>query len=231
MKTIGMIGGMSWESTAIYYQRINELVKQTLGGLHSAKIILYSLDFQEIETLQKNERWDDAGQCMVKAAKSLRAAGADFLIICTNTMHKLVPAIESAVNIPVLHIADPTAEAIKKTGIQRIGLLGTRFTMEQDFYRGRLESKHGLEVIIPEATDRELVHNIIYNELCLGLIRDSARQTYREVIRRLIDRGAQGVILGCTEISMLIAPSDSPIPLFDTTSLHAQSAVEFALMR
>lgn len=231
MKTIGMIGGMSWESTAIYYQRINELVKQTLGGLHSAKIILYSLDFQEIETLQKNERWNDAGQCMVKAAKSLHAAGADFLIICTNTMHKLVPAIESAVNIPVLHIADPTAEAIKKTGIQRIGLLGTRFTMEQDFYRGRLESKHGLEVIIPEATDRELVHNIIYNELCLGLIRDSARQAYREVIRRLIDRGAQGVILGCTEISMLIAPSDSPIPLFDTTSLHAQSAVEFALMR
>ena len=231
MKTIGMIGGMSWESTAIYYQRINELVKQSLGGLHSAKIILYSLDFQEIESLQKQERWDEAGLCMVKAAKSLRAAGADFLIICTNTMHKLVPVIESAVNIPVLHIADPTAEAIKKTGIQRIGLLGTRFTMEQDFYRGRLESKHGLEVIIPDANDRELVHNVIYNELCLGLIRDSARQAYRDVIRRLTDRGAQGIILGCTEISMLVAPSDSPVPLFDTTSLHALSAVEFALMR
>ena len=229
MKTIGLIGGMSWESSAHYYQRINEEIKQRLGGLHSAQIVLYSVDFHDIERLQHAGKWDEAGACLAQAARSLEAAGADFLVLCTNTMHKVLPAIEAAVKIPFLHIADPTANAVKSADIRRIGLLGTRFTMEQDFYRGRLEALHGLQVLIPDDADRQVVHDVIYNELCLGIVRDESRQAYREVIDRLVTRGAQGIILGCTEIAMLVSPTDSPVPVFDTTAIHASSAVEFSL--
>jgi len=229
MKTIGLIGGMSWESTAHYYQSINEGIKQRLGGLHSAQIVLYSVDFHDIERLQHAGKWDEAGACLAQAARSLEAAGADFLVLCTNTMHKVVPAIEAAVNIPFLHIADPTANAVRSADIRRIGLLGTRFTMEQDFYRGRLEALHGLQVLIPDDADRHVVHDVIYNELCLGIVREQSRQAYREVIDRLVTQGAQGIILGCTEIAMLVSPTDSPVPVFDTTAIHASSAVEFSL--
>ena len=229
MKTIGMIGGMSWESTASYYQALNTLVKERLGGLHSARIVLYSVDFHEIEALQTAGRWNEAGARLASAAVSLRAAGADFLMLCTNTMHKVAPAIEAAVDIPLLHIADPTAQAVKQAGIVRVGLLGTRFTMEEDFYRGRLEQGHGLQVLIPNAADRTRGHEIIYDELCLGQLREASRQAYREIIRRLVADGAQGIILGCTEIALLVACEDSPVPVFDTTVLHARSAVEFAL--
>jgi len=231
MKTIGLIGGMSWESTAHYYQSINEGVKQRLGGLHSAQIVLYSVDFHDIERLQHAGKWDEAGACLAQAARSLEAAGADFLVLCTNTMHKVVPAIEAAVKIPFLHIADPTANAVKSADIRRIGLLGTRFTMEQDFYRGRLEALHGLQVLIPDDADRNVVHDVIYNELCLGIVREQSRQAYREVIDRLVAQGAQGIILGCTEIAMLVSPADSPVPVFDTTAIHASSAVEFSLQQ
>ena len=229
MKTIGLIGGMSWESTVPYYRIINETVRERLGGFHSAKLILYSLDFHEIEQLQQSGAWDESGRTLAHAARSLQAAGADFLVLCTNTMHKVADAIESAVNIPLLHIADPTAQEIKKTGLKKAGLLGTRFTMEQDFYRGRLRDQHQLDVLIPDDTDRGVVHKIIYDELCMGLVRDGSRAEYRRIIQRLVDQCAQGVILGCTEISMLVGPSDSPVPLFDTTSLHARKAAEWAL--
>ena len=231
MKTIGLIGGMSWESTAHYYQSINEGIKQRLGGLHSAQIVLYSVDFHDIERLQHAGKWDEAGACLAQAARSLEAAGADFLVVCTNTMHKVVPAIEAAVKIPFLHIADPTANAVRSADIRRIGLLGTRFTMEQDFYRGRLEALHGLQVLIPDDADRHVVHDVIYNELCLGIVREQSRQAYREVIDRLVTQGAQGIILGCTEIAMLVSPADSPVPVFDTTAIHASSAVEFSLQQ
>lgn len=229
MKTIGLIGGMSWESTGQYYQHINDMVKQRRGGLHSARIVLYSVDFQDIEHLQRTGQWTEAGALLARAARALEAAGADFLVLCTNTMHKVAPAIEAATGIPFLHIADPTAEAVKAAGISRIGLLGTRFTMEQAFYRGRLESTHGLQVLVPEEADRELVHNVIYNELCLGRVEAASRQAYREVICRLIERGAEGIILGCTEIAMLVTAADAAVPVFDTTLIHATSAVEFAL--
>lgn len=229
MKTIGLIGGMSWESTQHYYQSLNEQAKQRLGGLHSAKIVLYSVDFHDIEVLQRTGQWDEAGARLADAARALEAAGADLLVLCTNTMHKVAAAIEAAVGIPFLHIADPTAEAIKQAGLQRIGLLGTRFTMEQDFYRGRLEAQHGLQVIVPEAADRQVVHDVIYNELCLGEIRESSRQAYREIIARLVAQGAQGIILGCTEIAMLVSPADAPVPVFDTTRLHALHALDLAL--
>jgi aspartate racemase len=229
MKTIGLIGGMSWESTVPYYRLINEGIKQRLGGLHSARVVLYSVDFHDIEVLQHDGRWDEAGEMLANAARSLKAAGTDFLILCTNTMHKVAPAIEAAVAIPLLHIADPTAEAVKQAGICTVGLLGTRFTMEEDFYRGRLEAKHGLKVVIPDAADRDVVHRVIYDELCLGLTREESRAAYRTIINRLVAQGAEGIILGCTEIGLLVGPDDSPVPLFDTTALHAQSAVEFAL--
>lgn len=229
MKTIGLIGGMSWESTVHYYQSLNEQVKQRLGGLHSAKIVLFSVDFHDIEQLQQTGQWDEAGARLADAARALEAAGADLLVLCTNTMHKVAPAIEAAVSIPFLHIADPTAEAIKRAGLQRIGLLGTRFTMEEDFYRGRLHTQHGLDVLVPDAEDREIVHNVIYNELCLGVINESSRQAYREIIARLVANGAQGIILGCTEIAMLVSSTDAPVPVFDTTQLHALRALEFAL--
>jgi aspartate racemase len=229
MKTIGLIGGMSWESTVPYYRIINETVRERLGGFHSAKIVLYSVDFHEIEILQHSGAWDEAGQRLAQAARSLQAAGADFLVLCTNTMHKVANFIESAVSIPLLHIADPTAQEIKQAGLKKVGLLGTRFTMEQEFYRGRLRDQHHLDVLIPDDADRGVVHRIIYEELCLGLVRDVSRAEYRRIIQRLVDQGAQGVILGCTEISLLVGPSDSPVPIFDTTSIHARKAAEWAL--
>ena len=229
MKTIGLIGGMSWESTVPYYRVINETVRERLGGFHSAKLVLYSFDFHEIEQMQSSGAWDESGRMLAQAARSLEAAGADFIVLCTNTMHKVADAIESAVSIPLFHIADPTAQEINKNGLTKVGLLGTRFTMEQDFYRGRLRDQHHLDVLIPDEADRGIVHKIIYDELCMGLVLDGSRAEYRRIIQRLVDRGAQGVILGCTEISMLVGPSDSPVPLFDTTSLHARKAAEYAL--
>ena len=229
MKTIGLIGGMSWESTANYYRDINERVKQRLGGLHSARILLYSVDFQEIERLQHQGRWDEAGEQVGDIARRLEGAGADVVALCTNTMHKVAPAIEAALRVPFLHIADPTAQAVKQAGIGRIGLLGTRFTMEEDFYRGRLVQRHGLDVIVPDPAERETIHRVIYDELCLGKVEERSRQAYRDIIAHLVERGAEGVILGCTEIAMLVSPADSPVPLFDTTQLHAVSAVDFAL--
>jgi aspartate racemase len=229
MKTIGLIGGMSWESTVPYYRIINETVKEKLGGFHSAKLVLYSVDFHEIEQLQSSGKWAESGRVLAQAARSLEAAGADFLVLCTNTMHKVADAIENAVKIPLFHIADPTADAIKQAGLTKIGLLGTRFTMEQEFYRGRLRDRHHLDVVIPDPAGCEVVHRVIYGELVMGVARDESRAEYRRIIQRLVDQGAQGVILGCTEISMLVGSSDSPVPLFDTTSLHARKAAEYAL--
>lgn len=229
MKTLGLIGGMSWESTVPYYREINQTVKAQLGGLHSAKIILYSVDFAEVEHLQSTGQWDAAGQLLANAARALERAGADGLVLCTNTMHKVAGAIEQAVSIPLLHIADPTALAIKQAGLTTVGLLGTRFTMEQDFYRSRLEKNHGLTVLTPPASGRDRVHQIIYQELCLGHIKDASRKTYLRVIDDLRQQGAQAVILGCTEIAMLVQTQHTDLPLFDTTALHARSAALWAL--
>lgn len=229
MQTIGLIGGMSWESTVPYYRHINEAIRARLGGLHSARVIVYSVDFHDIEQLQHAGRWDEAGALLADAANALARAGADFLVLGTNTMHKVAPAIEAAVTIPLLHIADPTARAIKSAGITTVGLLGTRFTMEQDFYRGRMEATHGMTVLVPDLADRETVHRIIYEELCMGVVNAASRDAYRAIIARLVDKGAQAVILGCTEISLLVGPADATVPLFDTTALHAQAAAERAL--
>ena len=229
MKTIGMIGGMSWESSIEYYRIINETVKEKLGGLHSAKSLMYSVDFAEIEALQHAGRWDKATQAMIEAARHIEAGGADFVVICTNTMHKMANQVEAAIGIPLLHIADATAEAIKAQGLSKVGLLGTKYTMEGDFYRGRLVEKHGLDVLIPEAEDREIVHRIIYDELVLGEIKSESLDAYKRIIEKLIDAGAQGIILGCTEIGLLVKDEDSRVPLFDTTYIHAVSAVEMAL--
>ncbi len=229
MKTIGLLGGMSWESTALYYQWINQMVKDQLGGLHSARIAMVSVDFQEIETLQHQNRWDQAGEVLGEAARQVEAAGADFLVLCTNTMHKVAPQIESAIQIPLLHIADATAERIKDAGMTTIGLLGTKFTMEQAFYAGRLEEKHGLRVIIPTPEEREIVHQVIYEELVLGIVRDESRAAFLRIMKNLHRRGAEGVIEGCTEIVMLVQQEHTTIPLFDTTAIHAQKAVELAL--
>jgi aspartate racemase len=228
MQTIGLLGGMSWESTELYYRWINELVKEKLGGLHSAKIVLVSVDFQEIETMQHQNRWDEAGAALAQAAQQIEAAGADFLLICTNTMHKVAPQIEAAINIPILHLADATAVRIKQKGLQKVGLLGTNFTMAQDFYRGRLE-QHGLEVIIPSAADRAIVHGVIYNELCLGKVEDASRQAFLRIIDDLHAQGAEGIIEGCTEIVMLVQQQHTAVPLFDTTAIHAETAVNRAL--
>ena len=230
MKTIGLIGGMSWESTVPYYRQINELIKERLGGLHSAKIVLYSVDFHDVEALQRCGDWDAAGRLLADAARALEAGGANFLVLCTNTMHKVAPAIEAAVGIPLLHIADPTAQAIKAAGFSKVGLLGTRFTMEQAFYKDRLVARHGLEVIVPNEPDREIVHRVIYDELCLGRVADESRLEYRRVMAELIRHGAEAIILGCTEISLLVAAGDSSVPLFDTTCLHAHTAAERALL-
>ena len=229
MKTIGLLGGMSWESTELYYRWINEKVKQELGGLHSAKIAMVSVDFAEIEELQHNGQWAEAGAALAAAARQVEAAGADFLLICTNTMHKVVPEIEAAISIPILHIADATAETILARNIRRVGLLGTNFTMEQDFYNGRLTAKHGLEVIIPSAEDRLIVHRIIYDELVLGIVKEASRAEFLRIMQQMAAEGAQGVIEGCTEIVMLVQQEHTDIPLFDTTAIHAQAAVEEAL--
>ncbi|WCE04485.1 aspartate/glutamate racemase family protein [Pseudoxanthomonas sp. JBR18] len=228
MKTIGMIGGMSWESTLPYYRLVNETVRDTLGGLHSARVLLHSVDFHQIEALQHAGDWDAAGEAMAEAARALHAGGADFIVLCTNTMHKVADAITGATPLPLLHIADATADALAAAGIARVGLLGTRFTMEQDFYRARLQAR-GFEVLVPEEEDRGQVHRIIYDELCQGVIRDDARATYRQVMARLAAAGAQGIILGCTEISLLVDQTDADVPLFDTTTLHARAAALHAL--
>lgn len=228
MKTIGLIGGMSWESSVEYYRIINEEVKRRLGGLHSAKCVLYSVDFEEIERYQTDGAWDKAGELLGNVAYSLEKAGADFIVICTNTMHKVVENIEEKINIPILHIADATAKEIKKSKIHTVGLLGTRYTMEQDFYKSRLES-NGITVITPNAEEREIVNKVIFQELCLGKIQQSSREYYKQVIQRLIDTGAEGIILGCTEISLLIKPEDSIVPLFDTTKIHSIEAVNMTL--
>lgn len=230
LKTIGLLGGMSWESTAQYYRLINEGVKARLGGLHSAAIALVSVDFHDIEALQHRGDWKAAGKYLARSAQQVEAAGADFLVLCTNTMHKVAPAIEAAIQIPLLHIADATATAIQAQGIQTVGLLGTQFTMEQDFYRGRLTEKFGLDVQIPAAGDRATVHRIIYEELCLGIIQPSSRDEYRRIVRSLVThQGVGGVIAGCTEIPLLMSSANLDVPLFDTLALHAQAAVEWAL--
>ena len=230
MKTIGLIGGMSWESTAAYYRLVNEGIKQHLGGLHSAKIVLYSVDFQEIEHLQRAADWQAAGESLAYAAQAIERAGADCVLIATNTMHKVAPMVESTTQIPLLHIADATAQSIQKAGLQKVGLLGTRFTMEQDFYKNRMTERYGIDVVVPNEAERQVVHQIIYEELCLGQIKDESRAQYRQIIHNMVERDAvEAVILGCTEISLLVGESDSPVPLFDTTAIHAQAAVEFAL--
>lgn len=229
MKTIGLLGGMSWESTIPYYRQINQHIKQQLGGLHSAKIILYSVDFADIEALQRSGDWDKAGELLAEAAVKLQAAGADCLVICTNTMHKVAAVIETAVTIPLLHIADATAEAIQLAGLNKVALLGTRFTMEQDFYKKRLTESYGLEVLVPDEESRALVHQVIYQELCLGVVKPDSRLQYQQIMADLVVQGAEAIILGCTEIALLVSAEDCAVPLFDTTFLHAQKAADFAL--
>ena len=229
MKTIGLIGGMSWESSIEYYRIINEATKAKLGGLHSAKSLMVSVDFAEIEILQHQGKWIEAAQILIESAKSLENGGADFIALCTNTMHKVADDIQANVNIPLLHIADATAQLVKESGIQKIGLLGTRFTMEEEFYKGRLSQKYGLSVSVPNAPQREIVHRVIYDELVLGKIEQNSKEQYVDIIRQMIDQGAEGIILGCTEIGLLIHEQDSPVPLFDTTRIHAEAAVEYAL--
>ena len=228
MKTIGLLGGMSWESTALYYKSINEGIKAKLGGLHSAKICLYSVNFEEIEKLQHQGNWDETAVILAKAAQSVEIGGADFLLICTNTMHKVASEIEATISIPILHIADATANRLLADGIKKVGLLGTRFTMEQDFYKSRLIDKFGIDVVVPNETDRTVVHDVIYNELCLGEIKASSRKQYVEIVNKLNEQGAEAVIMGCTEITLLIAQKDTHVPLYDTTAIHAEEAVKLA---
>ena len=229
MKVIGLLGGMSWESTVGYYRAINEGVKNSLGGLHSAKIALYSVDFDPIEKLQHEGDWEETAIILSEAAQSVASAGADFLLICTNTMHKVAPQIEKSINIPLLHIADATAEVLVQEGIKTVGLLGTAFTMEQDFYKGRLSENYGLNVLVPESEDRKVVHRIIYQELCLGKIESNSKAEYLRIIDSLSNQGAEAVILGCTEIGMLVNQEDTEVRLLDTTEIHAEKAVERAL--
>ncbi len=229
MKTIGLIGGMSWESTVPYYRVINETVRDRLGGLHSARLVLYSLDFAEIERLQRVDDWEAAGASLAQAARVLEGAGADVVVLCTNTMHRVAGAVEAAVGIPLLHIADATGQAIRQAGFGTVGLLGTRFTMEQDFYRGRLLERHGLAVLTPPEADRAFVHRVIYQELCRGDVVEESRAGYRRVMADLVRHGVEAIILGCTEIGLLVAAEDASVPLFDTTDLHARAAVAWAL--
>jgi aspartate racemase len=229
MKTIGLIGGMSWESSGEYYRLINEITKEKLGGLHSAKSILYSVDFAEIEELQHRGNWQKAGEILSSAAIALEKAGADFIILCTNTMHKLADIIEKAIAVPCLHIADATGREIQKQGLKTIGLLGTMFTMEEDFYKNRLINKYNLDILLPTSDERKLIHQVIYQELCLGILNEVSRSQYLKIVQKLGDRGAEGMILGCTEIGLLIQQQHIAIPLFDTTRIHARTAVEYAL--
>ena len=229
MRLIGLIGGLSWESSAEYYRIINERAQARLGGVHSARTLMYSFDFGEIEALQHRGDWSAATALMIDAAKRLERGGADFVVICSNTMHRMANEVGAAIRVPLLHIADPTAERIKSAGIARVGLLGTHFTMEQDFYKGRLAERFGLEVIVPNAADRAVVHDIIYRELVKGDVRAASREKYRAIIQRLADAGAEAIIFGCTEIMLLVDASDSPVPTFDTTTIHAEAALEMAL--
>ncbi|MET9962463.1 aspartate/glutamate racemase family protein [Streptomyces sp. NPDC006326] len=228
MKTIGLLGGMSWESTSAYYRLLNELTRDRLGGLHSARCVVYSVDFAEIERLQAEGRWAEAGDLLAAAGRRLEAAGAELVLLCTNTMHKVADRIQEGIAVPLLHLADATADAVRAAGLRRVGLLGTAFTMEQEFYRGRLAA-NGLDVRVPEAPGRALVHRVIYEELCRGIVREASRTAYREVIGQLVAEGAQGVILGCTEIELLIGADDSPVPVFPTARIHAEAAVAAAL--
>ena len=230
MKRIGLLGGMSWESSAEYYRFVNEAVRKRLGGLHSADCLLRSVDFAAVEELQRTGRWNEAGKLLTAEAQALVAGGAELLVLCTNTMHRVADQIAAAVEIPFVHIADTTtADAARTAGLSTVGLLATAYTMEQDFYVGRLERIHGLAVVVPDAEDRRLVHDVIYQELCLGIVKEDSRQAYRRVISGLVDRGAEGILLGCTEIDLLIGPPDAPVPVFDTTRLHAERAVDLAL--
>ncbi len=229
MKTIGLIGGMSWESSIEYYRIINQTVKAKLGGLHSAKSVMYSVDFAEVEILQHQGRWAEAADMLIEAAKSLEDGGADLIVLCTNTMHKVADDIQANVKIPFLHIADATAQRVLAYGLRTVGLLGTRFTMEEEFYKGRLSQNYGLKVSVPDAQEREVVHRVIYDELVLGRIEPSSKAEYVRIIERMIGQGAEGIILGCTEIGLLLHQEDSRVPLFDTTRIHAEAAVEYAL--
>ncbi|WP_417553293.1 aspartate/glutamate racemase family protein [Marinomonas fungiae] len=229
MKIIGLLGGMSWESTQGYYRAINEGVKEALGGLHSAKVVLNSVDFAEIEACQQSGDWQKAGEILAQAAQGVEAAGADCLLICTNTMHKVAEDIDDAISIPLIHIADATGEALKQAGVKRVGLLGTAFTMEQDFYKGRLSRQYDLEVLVPKAEDRALIHRVIFRELCVGITTNASKAEYLRIIEALKEQGAEAVILGCTEIGMLVTQADTDTPLFDTTEIHADAAVTFAL--
>ncbi|MBK1812023.1 aspartate/glutamate racemase family protein [Clostridium sp. YIM B02505] len=229
MKTIGLIGGMSWESSLEYYKIINETVKSKLGGLHSSKCIMYSVDFEEIELLQHQGRWEELSDIMVNISKELKKAGADFILICTNTMHKMADDIENKAGIKVLHIAEVTGKKIVEKGLKKVGLLGTKFTMEQDFYKKVLEDKFNIEVVVPNEADREVIHEVIYKELCKGIISEESKEKYKKVINSLLLNGAEGIVLGCTEIPLLIKQEDVSVPVFDTTTIHAIAAVEFAL--
>ncbi len=229
MKTIGLLGGMSWESTASYYRIINQLVKERLGGFNSAKIVLFSINFAEIESLQSAGRWDDAAAILTKAARSIEKGGADALLICTNTMHKVADQIEKAISIPILHIADATGEVLQQHHIKTVGLLGTRFTMEESFYKDRIKSNFGIDVVIPSADQRTIIHDTIFQELCLGRIENSSRDRFLSIMESCQLRGAEGIILGCTEIALLVGQQHTTIPLFDTTAIHAGKAVEFIL--
>ena len=230
MKTIGLIGGMSWESSLEYYRLINQAVRDRLGGQHSAKSLMISVDFAEIEHMQASGRWDDAAHVLSDCAQQLERGGADFVVLCTNTMHRVAPAIENATKLPLLHIADATATRIQQAGITRVGLLGTRFTMEQDFYKGRLTDRYGLTVLIPDSAERDLIHRVIYDELCLGKIDAQSRLAYLAIMQQLSARGAEAIILGCTEITLLVKPDDTALRLFDTTRIHAEEAVNLALI-
>jgi aspartate racemase len=229
MKRIGLLGGMSWESSAEYYRFVNEAVRDRLGGLHSADCLLRSVDFADVEELQRTGRWDEAGKLLAAEAQALAAGGAELLVLCTNTMHRVADQIAAAVEIPFVHIADTTADAVRAAGLATVGLLATAYTMEQDFYVGRLERTHGLAVVVPGPQDRRVVHDVIYEELCLGIVKEDSRQAYRRVIADLVERGAEGILLGCTEIDLLIGRQDAPVPVFDTTRLHAERAVDLAL--
>src|SRR5881392_4149331 len=229
MKCIGLLGGMSWESSIEYYRLVNEITRERLGGLHSADCLLRSVDFADIEQLQRGGRWDEAGERLATEARDLVAGGAELLVLCTNTMHKVADAIVAAVDVPFVHIADTTAGAVRAAGLTSVGLLATAYTMEQEFYVGRLRDTHGLEVLVPDADDRRVVHDVIYGELCVGVVDDGSRERYRRIMRGLADRGAQAILLGCTEIDLLVGPQDSPVPTFDTTRLHAERAVDLAI--
>jgi len=229
MKIIGLIGGMSWESSAEYYRIINEKIKEKLGGLHSVKSLMYSVDFEEIERLQHQGKWQELTEIMIDAAKKLENGGADFIVICTNTMHKMADEIQKNVKIPLLHISDATAEKIKNKGIKKVGLLGTKFTMEEDFYKGRLIDKYDLQVLIPNESERQIVHDVIYKELCLGIVNLKSKEKFIEIIKNLVSNGAEAVILGCTEIPLLIKQDDVKIPIFDTTRIHAKAAVNYSI--